>query len=90
MAATDETIASAQTMNASGLAARYAQALLSLADDARQTDPGAVEHILFMTGDVVNEAFESFLREHRLPCLSKPFAIGEFRAAVAKMAGAAG
>lgn len=45
MAATDETIASAQTMNASGLAARYAQALLSLADDARRDDAGAVDRI---------------------------------------------
>jgi two-component system, NtrC family, sensor kinase len=46
--------------------------------------------VLFMTGDVVSDTFQSFLREHRLACLSKPFAIGEFRAAVARLIAAAG
>ncbi|MBR0654416.1 F0F1 ATP synthase subunit delta [Roseomonas arctica] len=41
----DETIASAQTTTASGLATRYAQALLSLADDARREEPGAIDRI---------------------------------------------
>ncbi|WP_367614806.1 F0F1 ATP synthase subunit delta [Plastoroseomonas arctica] len=45
MAAIDETIASAQTTTASGLATRYAQALLSLADDARREEPGAIDRI---------------------------------------------
>jgi hypothetical protein len=38
-----------------------------------------------MTGDVINEGFQEFLRKHERPCLSKPFAIDEFRAAVANV-----
>jgi F-type H+-transporting ATPase subunit delta len=45
VAATQHTAASAEAPNATGLAARYAQALLSLADDARRTDAGAVDRI---------------------------------------------
>lgn len=45
MAAIDQTTASAQAPHATGLAARYAQALLSLADDARRTDVGALDRI---------------------------------------------
>jgi signal transduction histidine kinase len=48
-------------------------------------DPAAAAHMLFMTGDVVSDTFQDFLRDHRLTCLSKPFAIGEFRAAVTRM-----
>ena len=54
------------------------------------TDPASAARVLFMTGDVVSETFQTFLREHRLGCLSKPFALGEFRAAVARMAASAG
>jgi F-type H+-transporting ATPase subunit delta len=42
--ASAETISSVAT-NPSGLAERYALALLGLADDRRQTDPGAVDRI---------------------------------------------
>lgn len=47
--------------------------------------PEAAARVLFMTGDVVNDTFQNFLREHDLACLSKPFATGEFRAAVARV-----
>lgn len=53
------------------------------------TNPGAARRVLFMTGDVVNDTFQEFLREHELSCLSKPFATGEFRAAVARVFGEA-
>ena len=44
--ASAETIAAAsQSPNATGLAGRYAQALLALADDRRQADPGATDRI---------------------------------------------
>jgi two-component system NtrC family sensor kinase len=48
-------------------------------------DPAAANRVLFMTGDVVNDTFQNFLRQHDLACLSKPFATGEFRAAVARI-----
>lgn len=47
--------------------------------------PDAAARVLFMTGDVVNDTFQDFLRKHDLACLSKPFATGEFRAAVARV-----
>jgi F-type H+-transporting ATPase subunit delta len=45
--ASTETVASAalKAPNPTGLAARYALALLALADDRRQTDPGALDRI---------------------------------------------
>ena len=49
------------------------------------TNPAAAKHVIFMTGDVVSDTFQNFLKQHALTCLSKPFAIGEFRAAVARM-----
>ncbi len=49
------------------------------------TRPDLARRVLFMTGDVVNDTFQNFLESHRLACLSKPFAAGEFRAAVSRM-----
>ncbi|HWA86771.1 MAG TPA: ATP-binding protein [Opitutus sp.] len=49
------------------------------------TDPTAAARILFMTGDVINDTFEQFLQKNGRTCLSKPFAIDDFRAAVAGM-----
>lgn len=44
--ASAETIAAAsQSPNTAGMAGRYAQALLALADDRRQADPGATDRI---------------------------------------------
>lgn len=47
------------------------------------------KRVLFMTGDVVNDTFEEFLRRHGRACLPKPFSINEFRTAVARATGAA-
>ncbi|MSU48644.1 MAG: response regulator [Opitutus sp.] len=49
------------------------------------TDAAAARRVLFMTGDVVSDTFEEFLRINALSCLSKPFATSEFSAAVARM-----
>jgi hypothetical protein len=38
----------------------------------------------FFTGDVINDKAEKFLRESRKVCLSKPFSLVEFCAAVGK------
>ena len=49
------------------------------------TNAESAKRMLFMTGDVVSDTFQAFLSEHHLSCLSKPFAISEFRAAVTRM-----
>lgn len=69
--ASAETLASPQAPNPTGLAARYAQALLALADEKRQQDPGALDRIaadldrLFAlwSGD---EGFRAFIADPRL------------------------
>ena len=58
---------------------------IRLYEHLRTTDAAAANRVLFMTGDVVSDTFQEFLRANRLTCLSKPFATGEFRAAVARM-----
>ncbi len=41
--------------------------------------------MIFMTGDVINDTFQKFLEDGDKACLSKPFAIGEFRATVTRV-----
>ncbi len=45
--------------------------------------PAAAQRMLFMTGDVIKDSFQSFLKQHALICLPKPFALREFHAAIA-------
>ncbi len=52
-------------------------------------DPVAASRMLFMTGDVISDTFQNFLSKHSRTCLNKPFAIEDFRRAVADMATAA-
>ncbi|OHE87883.1 MAG: hypothetical protein A3G75_08855 [Verrucomicrobia bacterium RIFCSPLOWO2_12_FULL_64_8] len=54
-------------------------------EDLLAKDPAAARRMLFMTGDVVNDTFQNFLKKHSLACLSKPFSVRDFRAAVARM-----
>jgi two-component system NtrC family sensor kinase len=49
------------------------------------TDRPAAARVCFMTGDVVNDAFQEFLRRHGRPCLPKPFSIKDFQNAVADL-----
>jgi two-component system, NtrC family, sensor kinase len=58
---------------------------IRLYEHLQATDPESANRVLFMTGDVVSDTFKNFLEAHQLACLSKPFATGEFRAAVAKV-----
>lgn len=58
---------------------------IQLYEHLLQHDPAAAKRMLFMTGDVVNSTFEDFLRRHGKSYLTKPFAIEEFREAVAAM-----
>ena len=47
------------------------------------TDPVSAGRMIFMTGDVMNEAFQEFLKRNGRSYLAKPFAIGDLRQAVA-------
>jgi F-type H+-transporting ATPase subunit delta len=69
--ASAETIASADAPRATGLAERYAQAMLALADDLRQQDPGAVDRIATDLDRLFalwrdNESFRAFVADPRL------------------------
>ncbi len=58
---------------------------LQLYERLATSDPAAARRVLFMSGDVINDVFDDFLNRHGKTCLSKPFQIDEFRAAVAKV-----
>ncbi|MBI4327024.1 MAG: response regulator, partial [Chloroflexi bacterium] len=45
-------------------------------------NPLTAARVVFMTGDVVNEKTQQFLLQNGKVCLSKPFSLDEFRAAV--------
>lgn len=51
------------------------------------TNPALSERMIFITGDVINDKTEKFLAERKKLCLSKPFSIPEFRAAIGKALG---
>jgi len=48
----------------------------------RTTNPRLCRRIVFITGDVINEPMRRFLETEKLPCLTKPFALPELRAAI--------
>lgn len=48
----------------------------------RRTNPRLSRRIVFITGDVINEPMRRFLETEKLPCLTKPFALPELRAAI--------
>jgi two-component system, NtrC family, sensor kinase len=50
----------------------------------RVSNPALSERMIFFTGDIINDKAERFLRESRRVCLSKPFSLVEFRAAIGK------
>src|SRR3954469_8759336 len=50
----------------------------------RSTNPALSERLIFITGDLINEKVQAFLSERKKICLSKPFSIIEFRAAIGK------
>jgi len=49
------------------------------------TDPAMAERVIFMSGDIINDTFQEFLRRHEKTCLPKPFPIEDFQNAVAAM-----
>jgi CheY-like chemotaxis protein len=50
----------------------------------RASNPVLSERMIFFTGDVINEKAQTFLRERKKVCLTKPFSLVEFRTAVGK------
>jgi signal transduction histidine kinase/CheY-like chemotaxis protein len=44
--------------------------------------PNLRKRVIFVTGDVINERMREFLEAEQRPCLSKPFVIGDLRAAI--------
>jgi signal transduction histidine kinase/ActR/RegA family two-component response regulator len=61
----------------------------NLFERVQKEDPGTARRFVFMTGDVINEQIEAFLRQHRKTCLSKPFSITDFRSVLADLPQAA-
>jgi CheY-like chemotaxis protein len=47
-------------------------------------NPDAARRVLFMTGDVLGEKTETYLKEHGTLCVSKPFSLDTFRSMVKK------
>ncbi|MCI0603801.1 ATP-binding protein [bacterium] len=54
-------------------------------EQLRQIKPQAVERFLFITGDVLSQNAEQFLRNEAKICLLKPFSVDEFRSTIEKM-----
>lgn len=63
---------------------------INLFQELLAKNPAAARRMLFMTGDVIKADFQSFLKMHNRTCLPKPFALREFRAAIAAIIHTAG
>ncbi len=48
----------------------------------RQANPAAARQVIFMTGDVLSEKTQEYLREQNRLCLAKPFSLVDFRRAI--------
>jgi signal transduction histidine kinase len=48
----------------------------------RTTNPQLCQRMVFITGDVINEQMRQFLESEKVPCVTKPFALPELRAAI--------
>jgi CheY-like chemotaxis protein len=46
----------------------------------RAAHPNAAHRFIFMTGDVISEKTQQFLRDSGIPCLAKPFSLSDFGA----------
>jgi CheY-like chemotaxis protein len=57
-----------------------------LYERVRVEDPVTARRFVFMTGDVINDHAQAFLKEHRRSCLPKPFSVAEFRNALSALA----
>ena len=55
-----------------------------LYERVQKSNPSLSERLIFITGDVVNKSTQQFLKDHNKICLSKPFSLLEFRAALSQ------
>ena len=55
---------------------------IALYDRIQQQTPELANRVIFITGDTLNPTTKAFLNRVCLPCLTKPFSIGEFRSLV--------
>jgi two-component system NtrC family sensor kinase len=60
-----------------------------LYEQVRSENPKAAAKFLFMTGDVMNEKTQQFLKQTGNVCLAKPFSMDDFRATIGKLLKAA-
>jgi two-component system, NtrC family, sensor kinase len=51
-------------------------------EELQTFNPDLCKRMIFITGDVINERMREFLKSQERPCLSKPFVIGDLRAAI--------
>jgi CheY-like chemotaxis protein len=51
-------------------------------EEVRRSDPAAAERFIFITGDIMNDRIQIFLKETGRNCLAKPFSVDEFRSAI--------
>ena len=54
-------------------------------DQLDRLNPEMSKRLIFITGDVVNEKTQEFLKSRNKICLSKPFTLSEFRAAISRI-----
>lgn len=60
---------------------------IQIYEKLRASAPEVARRIVFMSGDVISDHFNEFLKRNSRICLPKPFSLQEFRAAVRKVAG---
>ena len=53
-----------------------------LYEQLRAENPAAAARFIFMTGDVMNEKTEQFVKQTGTICLAKPFSMEEFRGVI--------
>jgi two-component system NtrC family sensor kinase len=59
-------------------------------EQLNQSDPEMSKRMIFITGDIVNERTQEFLRARNKVCLSKPFTLLDFRSAINRVMETAG
>jgi CheY-like chemotaxis protein len=53
--------------------------------EIEQRDPRLLQRMIFLTGDTLSPTTREFLEQTAVPCLSKPFALGEIREIVQRV-----
>jgi len=51
----------------------------------REESPDTCRRMVFVTGDIIGDQLRNFLETEKRPCLTKPFSLGDLRAAVKEL-----